>query len=76
MPEQERFGRTIDKTRRGELPANTDKTAYFVPGSGTECDGCGDVIAIGEKLYRVNVQGLMQLCFHHECYVAWSTYER
>jgi hypothetical protein len=76
MREQERFERTVDKTRRGGLPANTHDTAEFLPGSGNACAGCAEVIAMDEELCRVNLLGVMRLCFHHECYVAWSTYKR
>ena len=76
MPEQERFERTVDKTRRGGLPAHAHNTAEFLPGSGTACDGCADLIGMDEKLYRVSLRGVMRLSFHHECYVAWSTYKR
>jgi hypothetical protein len=74
MPEQERFERTVDKIRRGGLPTKTDDLVDFIPGTGTACDGCGDVITVDETLYRVSMRGVVQLCFHHECYVAWSTY--
>ena len=75
MPEQERFERTVDKTRRGGLPARADDTTEFLPGTGIVCDGCSDVITMDETLYRVNLLGAIQLSFHHECYVAWSTYK-
>ena len=73
MPEQERFERTIDKTRCGGLPAPTRTTAEFLPGNGQACAGCGDAITVHETLYSVDMRGI-RLHFHQECYVAWSTY--
>lgn len=61
-------------TRLGGLPAPTGATADFVPGNGKACDGCGDIITTAETLYSVNLRGVVHLRFHHECYVAWSTY--
>lgn len=75
MPEQDRFERTVDKTRRGGLPAPTCKADFF-PGTGKACDGCGDAINSNETLYSVEVGGIMQLRFHQECHVAWSTFSR
>ena len=75
MLEQDRFERTVEKAKRGGLPAKIDDTAEFLPGAGNNCNGCGEVITMNEALYRVNVLGIMRLRFHHECYVAWSTFK-
>jgi hypothetical protein len=76
VSEQERLEKTIKKTRRGGLPAPTREAADFLPGNGKACDGCSETITTDETLYDVTVRGVVHLRFHHECYLAWSTYQR
>jgi hypothetical protein len=76
VSEPERFKKTIKKTRLGGLPAPTREAANFLPGNGKACDGCADIISTDETLYCVTVHGAVHLRFHHECYLAWSQYER
>ena len=76
MAGQQRSDRTIKKTRLGGLPAPTRDAADFLPGNGTPCDGCAETIGTDETLYCVSVRSVVHLRFHHECYLAWSTYMR
>jgi hypothetical protein len=46
---QARIARTLDKTRRGGLPAPFEAKLYAGPGSLAACDGCGDKIASEER---------------------------
>lgn len=73
---QGRIEKTLDKTRRGGLPAPTKTAADFFPGNGKACDGCGDIISTDETLYSVILRGVLELRFHRECHVAWSRYGR
>jgi hypothetical protein len=76
MLEKKRIEKTINKTRLGGLPAPTRAAADFHLGNGKACDGCGDIITTRETLYRVDLRGIVQLRFHHECYTAWNSYKR
>lgn len=75
MPDQLRFDKTIEKCRRGELPAPTHDPSALTIGDGTPCDGCGDTVDPRDQLRRVTVRGVLSLRFHAICFSAWSSFK-
>jgi hypothetical protein len=75
MPDERRFDKTIEKMRRGLLPAATHDPRQITVGDGSPCDGCGETIDPREQLHGVNVRGVLALRFHEPCYAAWSTFK-
>jgi hypothetical protein len=71
---QARIARTLDKTRRGGLPAPFEAKLYAGPGSLAACDGCGDKIASEEREYEIELAVALTFRFHTLCYHAWKAY--
>jgi hypothetical protein len=67
-----RAERTVDKMRRGGLPAAFDGRIWVGPGSGAACNGCGDAIGPTEHEFEKDYANALSFRFHHECYTAWS----
>ena len=74
MPARERVEKTLDKMRRGGLPAPTADKPSIETGSGNRCSGCDETIEPTEMLYAVRV--VVPLRFHDVCYNAWATFKR
>jgi hypothetical protein len=66
-----RTERTLDKTRRGGLPAPYYGKIWVGPGSSKLCDGCGDVITRDETEHEVEVSDALTFRLHAECHHAW-----
>jgi hypothetical protein len=73
---QPRIDKTVEKARRGALPAATDDKPSIGVGYGQRCSGCGDSIDATDEQYLVNIRGVALLRFHDVCYNAWATYRR
>jgi hypothetical protein len=73
---QGRIDKTIDKTRRGGLPAPTDDKPSREGSYGQRCSGCGETIESSDEQYLVNIRGVALLRFHNACYNAWATFAR
>ena len=71
---QARITRTLNKTRRGGLPAPIDGKLYAGPGSLEPCAGCGDKVARSETEYEVEIGETVTFRFHQACYNAWRTF--
>jgi hypothetical protein len=71
---QGRIDKTRDKLRHRTLPRATPDDASTRAGSGSHCDGCDDMIEVGQTEYDVVVRGLISLRFHEACYTAWATF--
>jgi hypothetical protein len=76
MPDQRRFEKTVEKMRRGALPAATHDPRQLSLGDGTRCDGCDETVEPSEGLVSVSVRGVLTLRFHEACYAAWSSFKR
>jgi len=73
---QGRIDKTIDKMRRGGLPAPTRDRPAFESGNGRQCAGCNETITQIERMAVVVVYGIALYRFHEDCYTAWATFER
>ena len=73
-PEPPRTERTLDKARRGELPAGLRGKMWIGPGSAKRCNGCGESVARGEQEFELEVADALTFRFHAECYHAWATF--
>jgi hypothetical protein len=67
----ERPDRTVDKTKRGGLPAPFTTKAWVGPGSVQPCSGCDDMINRAETEYEIELWQTVIFRFHVECYRAW-----
>jgi signal transduction histidine kinase/AmiR/NasT family two-component response regulator len=76
MPDRWRADKTLDKMRRGGLPAPTEHTRKIAVGDGRSCHGCTEPIEPTEALHDIHARGILDLRFHETCYVAWVTFER
>jgi hypothetical protein len=75
MVDQRRFEKTLEKLRRGGLPAVTpNRRREVTAGLGQPCDGCDERIDRSEELHRVVVEDTVRLVFHDACYSAWVSY--
>jgi len=74
MPFQGRADKTIDKMRRGGLPAPTKHTGLVGRGDRRPCDGCSETIHPSETQWVVTLQQTFQWRFHEECYDAWVSF--
>ena len=73
---QGRIDKTVDKMRRGGLPAPTDDKPSVEAGNGNRCSGCSETIEPVDQLYFVHVRRVALLRFHDVCYNAWATFKR
>ena len=71
---QGRMDKTVDKMRRGGLPAPTEHTRVVALGDGRPCDGCGETVHPTEGQWTIRVGGGLEWRLHEECYAAWSTF--
>jgi hypothetical protein len=70
-----RTERTLDKARRGGLPAPSDKAETWAgPGSGRPCCGCEERIERSEHEYEIAFADTLAFWFHGECHTAWLTF--
>ena len=76
MPSARRAEKTLDKLRRGGLPAPTEHTLLVGQGDGRPCDGCGETIQPSEIASTVSVRRALDWRFHEGCYEAWLTFRR
>lgn len=76
MPDRWRADKTLDKMRRGGLPAPAPHTTQLGVGVGSPCHGCTETIEPTEKQYDVRVREILDLRFHDSCYTAWVTFAR
>ena len=76
MSSVRRAERTLDKIRRGGLPAPTEHTQLVGNGDGRPCDGCGETIHPSETACTVSVRRTLDWRFHEACYEAWLTFRR
>ena len=74
MSREERVAKTIDKMRRGGLPAPTNHNRLIGQGDGRPCDGCGETIHQTETRYSVSTHQTFDWRFHAECYAAWARF--
>lgn len=70
-----RSERTVDKTRRGGLPAPFTGKTWVGPGTSKECSGCSEPIAPEEREYEVEISDALTLQLHAECHQAWITFD-
>ena len=73
-PDPARLARTLDKTRRGGLPAPIEGKLYAGRSSLQMCNGCGDKIASAETEYEVEIGEVITFRFHTGCYQAWKSF--
>jgi hypothetical protein len=73
---QGRMDKTVDKMRRGGLPAPTSDRPTLESGNGRRCDGCSEPITQLERMAVVVIFKAALMRFHEECYTAWSTFTR
>jgi hypothetical protein len=71
-----RAEKTLDKMRRGGLPAPTQHTRTIGIGDGHPCDGCTETIEPTDAEHAVRVRGILDVRFHETCYEAWATFKR
>ena len=64
--------KTVDKIRRGGLPAPTEHIRVVALGDGRPCDGCCDTVHPTETEWTIRLAGLAWR-LHEECYAAWSS---
>jgi hypothetical protein len=74
MAEDPRAQRTLDKMRRGGLPAPTKHTQRIGAGDGAPCDGCGQPIRATDACVRISIHRALDWTFHEGCYEAWATF--
>jgi hypothetical protein len=74
MADQWRADKTVDKMRRGGLPAPTEHTTTIGIGDGSPCNGCTETIEPTETMRAVRVRRILDLWFHDTCYTAWATF--
>jgi hypothetical protein len=72
----QRFERTIEKMRRGELPRPADDVREISAGADEPCSGCGELITHAEPLHKVTVRGLVSMRFHEICFTAWESFRQ
>ena len=70
---QGRMDKTVDKMRRGGLPAPTKHNRVLALGDGRPCDGCGETIHPTEVQSAILLRGLD---WRLHDYAAWSTFTR
>ena len=73
---QGRMDKTIDKMRRGGLPAPTEHIRVVALGDGRPCDGCGETIHPTETQSTIRVVAGLEWRFHEECHAAWASFTR
>ena len=72
-----RTERTVDKARRGGLPAPSAKAETWAGlGSGRACCGCEEKIERSEHEYEIAFADTLAFWFHGECHTAWLTFSR
>jgi hypothetical protein len=71
---QQRIEQTLERTRRGGLPAPLPGKLWISRGSLYPCAGCGEKIAGSETEYEVEIVPTLRLKFHTVCYAAWKAY--
>ena len=76
MSSVRRAEKTLDKIRRGALPAPTEHTQLVGNGDGRPCDGCGETIHPSETACTVSIRRTLDWRFHEACYEAWLTFRR
>lgn len=69
-----RTERTIDKLRRGALPAYGPAKMWIGPGSSRKCNGCGESITDQEQEFELEVSTVISFRFHAECHQAWMAF--
>ncbi|HEY7519628.1 MAG TPA: hypothetical protein VIE36_15180 [Methylomirabilota bacterium] len=69
-----RAQRTLDKARRGGLPAPFQSGAWVGRGGSKTCDGCGEVITCDEREFEIERCATLIFRFHAECHGAWMTF--
>ncbi len=69
-----RSARTTQRTRRGALPAAVGllRWRWVGPGTGMDCDGCGERMDRAERQLEVEVSNTLVFRFHVGCFTAWS----
>jgi len=71
---RQRIEQTLEKTRRGGLPAPLPAKLWISRGSLYPCAGCAEKIAGTETEYEVEIVPTLSLRFHTVCYAAWKAY--
>jgi hypothetical protein len=74
MAFQGRIDKTLDKMRRGGLPAPSNDRPAIEAGNGCRCSGCSETIDPVDHLYLVLIHGVGPFRFHEDCFNAWATY--
>ncbi|HEY7521289.1 MAG TPA: hypothetical protein VIE36_23605 [Methylomirabilota bacterium] len=74
MSSAQRAEKTVDRIRRGALPAPTAHTQLVADGDGQPCDGCGETIRPSETACTVSVERALDWRFHEVCYDAWLSF--
>jgi hypothetical protein len=67
-----RRARTVDRIRRGDLPAPFKAKLYIGPGTRVVCAGCDELILPAEREIELDHDNQRVLRFHAECHDAWS----
>jgi two-component system, sensor histidine kinase len=75
LPDRWRADKTLDKMRRGGLPAPSEHVRKIAVGDGRPCHGCTETIEPTESLHDICARGILDLRFHETCYMAWATFE-
>ena len=76
MSFQGRIEKTIDKMRRGGLPAPTSDKPSIETGNGTRCSGCTETVDPVDMMYLLFIRGVGPFRFHDVCYHAWASFTR
>jgi hypothetical protein len=76
LPNERRVDKTLEKMRRGGLPATTEHTWLVGIGDGRPCDSCGETIHKTEVLCTVSVLHALDWRFHEVCYDAWVKFKQ
>ena len=63
-----RTERTLDKLRRGGLPASLSGKTWGGAGTSKNCDGCGEPVRADDWKFEVEVEERSPLRFHAECH--------
>ena len=69
-----RIERTVDKMRRGGLPAPFTGRTWVHFGTSRPCSGCCEPVISSEREFGVELSKALTFVFHVECYNAWMTF--
>jgi hypothetical protein len=70
---EEQDQRRADKTRRRLRSGGFEPPAHDIADRELRalCDGCGEPIDAPDKIYTVNIGGVVDVRLHEVCYAAW-----